>query len=67
MTEYNVVITQINNFLIEADSEEQAEKLVLAHKDLGLDLSGVFEIWARTKDQAYREEPNAPYRTLSTE
>jgi hypothetical protein len=67
MTEYSVVVTQINYFLIESDSEEQAEKLVLAHKDLGLDLSGVFEIWARTEEEAYRYEPHAPYRTLRIE
>jgi len=67
MTQFVVGVLLIHRHLIEADSEEQAEKLVLGHKDLGLDLSRVFETFTRTKDCLDRIEPDLPYRTLSTE
>jgi hypothetical protein len=44
-----------------------APKLVMEHADLGLDLSGEFEIYANTKEDFDRVNPGLPYRTLSTE
>jgi hypothetical protein len=67
MTEYIVHIWLINSFLIEAESKEQAEKLVLERKDLGLDLSGDYEINAVTKEDFDLVNPGSQYRTLRTE
>jgi hypothetical protein len=64
MTKFVVSIHILHNFLIEADSEEQAEERVTKYKDLGLDLSGYFEIYTIELDSF---NPNLPYRTLSTE
>jgi hypothetical protein len=67
MAQFVVTIYLIHSFLIEADSEEQADKLALEHRDLGLDLSGDFDSNAVTKEDFDRVNPGSGYRTLSTE
>jgi hypothetical protein len=67
MTEYVVHIWLINSFLIKAETREQAKKLVLEHQDLGLDLSGDYDINVVTKEDFDRVDLGSPYQTLSAE